>query len=79
MISRKAFRINLYKLILVKNIVENKVHKEKMSMLYAFEQFIINTEDGEGLDDEYYGEEAAYFPYPMSDYERQMMMAYYGQ
>ena len=37
MISRKNFRINLYKMMLFKNIVENKVHKEKMSMLYAFE------------------------------------------
>lgn len=45
MISRKRFRINLYKMMLVKNIIENKVHKEKMTMLYAFEQLIINTED----------------------------------
>jgi hypothetical protein len=37
MIKKKNFRVNLYKLILFKNIVENKVHREKMSMLYAFE------------------------------------------
>lgn len=37
MLARKSFRINLYKLMLFKNIVENKVHKEKMQMLYAFE------------------------------------------
>lgn len=30
MIARKNFRISLYKLMLFKNIVENKVHKEKM-------------------------------------------------
>lgn len=39
--------------MLLRNIVENKVHKEKMSMLYAFEQMIINTEDE---DEEYYDE-----------------------
>lgn len=56
MLKKKNFRVNLYKLILFKNIVENKVHREKMSMLYAFEQMIINTE----LEEEYgeeYGEE----------------------
>jgi hypothetical protein len=37
MLARKHFRISLYKLMLLKNIVENKVHKEKMQMLYAFE------------------------------------------
>ncbi len=47
----------LYKLILLKNIIDNKVHKEKMSMLYAFEQIIINTEDMEYGDEDYYGEE----------------------
>ena len=36
-IKRKNFRTNLYKLIIFKNIVENKIHKEKMSMLYSFE------------------------------------------
>lgn len=55
--ERKKFRINLYKLMLVRNILENKVHKEKMSMLYAFEQMIINTED-ENMD---YGEEQEYY------------------
>ncbi len=45
MLARKRFRLSLYKLMLLKNIVENKVHKEKMQMLYAFEQMIINTED----------------------------------
>jgi hypothetical protein len=59
MISRKRFRLSLYKLMLLKNLVENKVHKEKMQMLYAFEQMIINTED-EGEPDYYddaYGDE----------------------
>ena len=45
--------------MLLKNIVENKVHKEKMQMLYAFEQLIINTEDENEQEyyDEAYGEE----------------------
>jgi len=34
--------------MLFKNIIENKVHKEKMSLLFCFEQLIINTEE---LDD----------------------------
>ena len=63
MIARKNFRINLYKMMLFKNIVENKVHKEKMSMLYAFEQLIINTEDGEGADS-YYDEEVDPYEHP---------------
>ena len=62
MISRKNFRISLYKMMLFKNIVENKVHKEKMAMLYAFEQMIINTEDGEG--DSYYDEEVDPYEHP---------------
>lgn len=37
MISRNNFRVSLYKLILFKNIVETKMHKEKMQMLFAFE------------------------------------------
>ena len=45
MLSRKHFRLALYKMMLLKNIIENKQHKEKMNMLYAFEQLIINTED----------------------------------
>lgn len=59
MISRKYFRISLYKMMLLKNIIENKVHKEKMQMLYAFEQLIINTEDEDDEDyyDELYGPE----------------------
>jgi hypothetical protein len=62
MLSRKHFRLSLYKLMLLKNIVENKVHKEKMQMLYAFEQLIINTEDENEPDyyDEAYGEEGAH-------------------
>lgn len=56
MINKKRFRVNLYKMMLLKNLVDNKVYKEKMVMLYAFEQLIINTEDGE-YDDEEYGEE----------------------
>ena len=45
--------------MLFKNIIENKVHKEKMQMLYAFEQMIINTEDENDQDyyDEVYGDE----------------------
>lgn len=54
MLARKRFRLSLYKLMLFKNLVENKVHKEKMQMLYAFEQMIINTEDQD--DQEYYDE-----------------------
>ena len=45
MVARNNFRVQLYKLILIKNIVETKMHKERMQMLYAFEQLIINTED----------------------------------
>lgn len=45
--------------MLLKNLLENKVHKEKMQMLYAFEQMIINTED-EG---EYYDEGEEEEPY----------------
>ena len=37
MINRKNFRLSLYKLIMLKGLIENKVHKEKMGMLYAFE------------------------------------------
>jgi len=47
MINRNRFRISLYKLILLKNIVETKVHKERMQMLFAFEQLIINTEEAD--------------------------------
>ena len=56
MLARKRFRLSLYKLMLIKNIIENKVHKEKMQMLYAFEQMIINTEDEN--DQDYYDEGA---------------------
>ena len=45
MIARNNFRVALYKLILLKNIVETKMHKERMQLLYSFEQLIINTED----------------------------------
>ena len=44
-LSKLRFRQALYKLILFKNIVETKVHKERMQLLFAFEQMIINTED----------------------------------
>ena len=37
MIARNNFRVALYKLILLKNIVETKMHKERMQVLYAFE------------------------------------------
>ena len=49
MLARNNFRVALYKLILLKNIVDTKIHKERIQMLYAFEQLIINTED---LDEE---------------------------
>ena len=45
MIARIRFRTALYKLIIFRNIIENKMHKEKMAKLFAFEQLIINTED----------------------------------
>ena len=45
MLNRIRFRTCLYKLILFRNIVQNKVHKENMSCLFAFEQLIINTEE----------------------------------
>jgi len=32
-------------LILLKNILEKKIHSENMQKLEAFEQLIINTED----------------------------------
>lgn len=47
MVARNNFRVALYKLILIKNIVETKMHKERMQCLYAFEQLIINTEEME--------------------------------
>jgi uncharacterized sporulation protein YeaH/YhbH (DUF444 family) len=45
MLRRIKFRNCLYRLILIQNIIENKVYKEKMGMLFAFEQMIINTEE----------------------------------
>lgn len=57
MLSRKRFKVALYKMVLLKNIVENKVHKEKMAMLFAFEQLIINTEDPNEEAGEYYYDE----------------------
>ena len=52
MVARNNFRVALYKLILIKNIVETKMHKERMQMLYAFEQLIINTEEPDEEEDE---------------------------
>ena len=60
MIDRNNFRVALYKLILLKNIVETKVHKERMQMLFAFEQLIINTEDPDGSDGERGNDEEDY-------------------
>ena len=62
MVARNNFRVALYKLILIKNIVETKMHKERMQVLYAFEQLIINTEeldasDSRAQDDEDDGDE----------------------
>lgn len=31
--------------------MENKLHKENMAKLFAFEQFIINTEEPDDFDD----------------------------
>ena len=44
MIARNNFRVALYKLILLKNILDTKVHKVKVKLLDAFEKLIINTE-----------------------------------
>ena len=44
MISRIHFRTSLFKLICFQNILETKIHKDKMKMLWGFEQMIINTE-----------------------------------
>lgn len=52
MIARNNFRVALYRLILLKNIVDTKIHKERMQMLYCYEQLIINTEDFDENDDE---------------------------
>lgn len=69
MLARKAFRISLYKMILLKNVVENKMHKEKMAMLYAFEQMIINTEDDDGEEDEYGDEDYPEYDIPYGYFE----------
>ncbi len=54
MLNCKRFRVHFYRLVLLKSILEAKIHKEKMQMLFAFEQLIINTEDP---DDSEYGDE----------------------
>ena len=41
----RRFRQCLYRLILLKNIIETKVHNESLIMLHAFEQLIINTDE----------------------------------
>ena len=48
MLNCKRFRVCLYRLVLLKSILEAKIHKDKMKMLFAFEQLIINTEDPDG-------------------------------
>lgn len=50
MLARMRFRHNLYKLLVFRNIVEMKMHKEKMHMLFGFEQLIINTEEQQELE-----------------------------
>lgn len=50
MIARIRFRHHLYKLLVFRNIVEMKMHKEKMATLYGFEQLIINTEEQQELE-----------------------------
>jgi hypothetical protein len=47
MIARIRFRTALYKLIIFRNIIENKMHKERMALLFSFEQLIINTEEAQ--------------------------------
>ena len=44
-LAYRKFRHALYRLILLKNIVETKIHKDTMVCLFAFEQLIMNTED----------------------------------
>ena len=44
MIARNNFKVALYKMIILKNILETKLHKEKVRKLDAFEKLIINTE-----------------------------------
>ena len=44
-LARRSFRASLFKMILFKNLVESKVHKEKMSAMYAFEKLLLNAED----------------------------------
>lgn len=51
MLSRNRFHVALYKLILLKNILETKLHKEKVKMLDAFEKLIINTEVDDVVDE----------------------------
>ena len=58
MINRINFKNSLYKLILLKNIIETKVYKEKMAVLFAFEQMIINTEEAQEDEIEYKEESA---------------------
>lgn len=50
MLNRLRFRRSLFKLLIFRNIVENKVHKENMVKLFAFEQLIINTEEQQELE-----------------------------
>lgn len=50
-LNRKRFSKRLYRLILVKNLIQAKVHKEQMSVLFAFEQLIMNTEDPDDPDE----------------------------
>ena len=44
MINRLRFKKCLYRMILLRNLIEIKLHKEKMTKLFAFESFVYNLE-----------------------------------
>jgi hypothetical protein len=45
MLNRLKFRRNLFKLLILKNVIETKVHKENMVKMFVFERLIANTEE----------------------------------
>jgi hypothetical protein len=44
MVNRVRFRRCLYRLLILRNILESKVYKENLVMMYAYEQLIMNAE-----------------------------------
>ena len=44
MINRLRFKKCLYRMILLRSLIEIKLHKEKMTKLFAFESFVYNLE-----------------------------------